>query len=409
LTITSSQAGAAFASITPAVVDRSNGWYSIALTTGHTNTLGDLGVHVTGSGADPLDFICRVVAIDLTSATNLGLSNLDVVVSSRMATFSYTASPTVAAIRAEMDSNSTKLANLDAAVSTRMATFSYTTPPTVAAIRTEIDTNSTKLDVVVSSRLASVSYVVAPTVAAIRTEIDTNSTKLDVAVSTRMATFSYTTPPTVGAIGAALFVDGIANKLKVNSDNTTSATATVDTAAIAAALFVDGNTNKLKVNTDHSVNTAGGSGAVFYYNVPTNTVNGYKKPSIIPALTYCTLQVQLPLLGMITGYDRIWFTVKRLPQDSDSAALLMIEQTAGLLYVNGTVASDVTKGSITVVSDTVGLVTIKVDQTMMGLLPIYTDTSNAPIWDCKIRNNGAVTELVRGVMTISGAVTQAIA
>lgn len=39
-----------------------------------------------------------------------------------------------------------------------MLASSYTTPPTVAQIRTEIDTNSTKLDAAVSTRLASASY-----------------------------------------------------------------------------------------------------------------------------------------------------------------------------------------------------------------------------------------------------------
>jgi hypothetical protein len=52
----------------------------------------------------------------------------------------------------------TNLDNLDATVSSRLATSGYTAPPTVAAIRTEMDTNSTKLDATVSSRLAAASY-----------------------------------------------------------------------------------------------------------------------------------------------------------------------------------------------------------------------------------------------------------
>jgi hypothetical protein len=53
---------------------------------------------------------------------------------------------------------------LDVAVSSRNSV----TPPTVAAIRSEIDSNSTKLDVAVSTRLAAVDYTspgaAAPTV-----------------------------------------------------------------------------------------------------------------------------------------------------------------------------------------------------------------------------------------------------
>ena len=73
LTITASAAGGAFAAITPAVTELGNGWYSLALTTAHTATLGDLAIHANASGADPTDLICQVVAYD-SQATSLGLS-----------------------------------------------------------------------------------------------------------------------------------------------------------------------------------------------------------------------------------------------------------------------------------------------------------------------------------------------
>ncbi len=114
LTITQSKDGGAFASITPTVTDRGNGWYNLALTTTHTNTLGDLALHITGTGADPTDLLARVVA-----------GSLDADVSSRLATAGYTTPPTAVAIRTEIDANSTKL---DVAVSTRLATAGYTAP-----------------------------------------------------------------------------------------------------------------------------------------------------------------------------------------------------------------------------------------------------------------------------------------
>jgi len=55
LTITLSKNGAAFASITPTVTERGDGWYSLALTSGNTDTLGDFVLHVTAAGADPID------------------------------------------------------------------------------------------------------------------------------------------------------------------------------------------------------------------------------------------------------------------------------------------------------------------------------------------------------------------
>ena len=80
LTITESKDGAAFSSITPTVTERGNGWYNLALTTSHTDTLGDLALHITGTSADPADMVILVEG-----------GNTDVDVSSRLATAGYTA------------------------------------------------------------------------------------------------------------------------------------------------------------------------------------------------------------------------------------------------------------------------------------------------------------------------------
>lgn len=61
LTITASKDGAAFASISPTVTDRGSGWYAIALTASHTDTLGDLALHITAASADPIDTVMQVV------------------------------------------------------------------------------------------------------------------------------------------------------------------------------------------------------------------------------------------------------------------------------------------------------------------------------------------------------------
>lgn len=76
LTITASKDGGAFASITPTVTDLGNGWYNLALTTTHTNTAGDLALHITATSADPQDVLVQVVAYDMTDAVRLGLTAL---------------------------------------------------------------------------------------------------------------------------------------------------------------------------------------------------------------------------------------------------------------------------------------------------------------------------------------------
>ena len=66
-----------FSTITPVITDLSNGWYNLALTTTHTNTLGVASFHVTATGAFPNDELnINVVAYDPADANALGLSTI---------------------------------------------------------------------------------------------------------------------------------------------------------------------------------------------------------------------------------------------------------------------------------------------------------------------------------------------
>ena len=80
-TVTISKNGGAFASPNGAITEIGNGWYKVAGNATDTNTLGILVLHATATGADPTDIQYEVVAFDPTSATNMGLSNLDSTVS----------------------------------------------------------------------------------------------------------------------------------------------------------------------------------------------------------------------------------------------------------------------------------------------------------------------------------------
>ena len=118
LTITASKDGAAFASISPTVTERGNGWYSVALTASHTDTLGDLALHATAAGADPADMVLLVEA---------GATDADV--STRLATAGYTA-PDNAGIAA-----------INAAVDTEVAAIKAKTDQLVFSVANQVDAN----------------------------------------------------------------------------------------------------------------------------------------------------------------------------------------------------------------------------------------------------------------------------
>ena len=107
--------------------------------------------------------------------------------------------------------------NLDAAITSRMATFTYTTPPTVAAIRTEMDSNSTKLanlDATVSSRATPAQVNTEADTALADVGLTTTITgRIDAATSTRLATAGYTVPPTAAANADAIWDETLSDHL----------------------------------------------------------------------------------------------------------------------------------------------------------------------------------------------------
>ena len=58
--VTLGKAGAAFTAAEGIVSELTSGWYKINLTVNDTDTIGDLGYKITGTGADPTDFIDQI-------------------------------------------------------------------------------------------------------------------------------------------------------------------------------------------------------------------------------------------------------------------------------------------------------------------------------------------------------------
>jgi len=69
------------------------------------------------------------------------------------------------------------------------------------------------------------------------------------------------------------------------------------------------------------------------------------------------LSEDLTYLGDLTGRTLLWITIKRSQQDADGAALMQIEETAGLEYINGGEAGTSGNGVITVTNIAAGNLT----------------------------------------------------
>ncbi len=75
-----------------------------------------------------------------------------------------------------------------------------------------------------------------------------------------------------------------------------------------------------------------------------------------------TYELSLTGLGNISTRDKLWFTVKAKQSDQDHAALILVEETLGLVYSNGVVAATSGNGAITIDDAVAGDITIKIDE-----------------------------------------------
>lgn len=114
-----------------------------------------------------------------------------------------------------------------------------------------------------------------------------------------------------------------------------------------------------------------------------------------------TVTIALTGLGDITGRSKLWFTVKRDDNHTDAQSVLQVEETGGLLYLNG--ATTTTSNATLVVDDAAaGDITIT-------LKPAATATlDDATMYDIQVLVGAAVTTLTTGGCSVSRDVTRAV-
>ncbi len=131
----------------------------------------------------------------------------------------------------------------------------------------------------------------------------------------------------------------------------------------------------------------------------TATVSG----SDITAMRGDSLSASLTDVGALTGYSKLYFTVKSDKADIDTAAIIQIEKTAGLKYLNGA-AGTPANGSLTIVDEATGDITIALDEVETAKLSpgkYYYDVQ-------VVRTAGSVSTLTEGVFNVSADITRAV-
>jgi hypothetical protein len=252
LTIKASKAAAAFASITPTVTELEGGIYKLAFTTSHTDTLGELRLRITSTGADESDPIWQVVALlpgdGVTVATNNDKTGYSLAASQHVIVDSGTV--TTLTNLPSIPSNWLTAAGITAGALNGkgdwLLSSSYTAPPSAATIASATwqDTAAGDFTTALSigkSVLNGVSLGTGLTInaytgntpqtgdayarigaagAGLTALGDTRVANLDAAVSSRMATY---TQPT-GFLAATFPSGTVANTTNITAGTITTAT-----------------------------------------------------------------------------------------------------------------------------------------------------------------------------------------
>ena len=242
------------------------------------------------------------------------------------------------AVRTEL---TTELARIDAAISTRLATAGYTAPANA-----DISTIKSKTDNLPASPAASGEYTSA--LSAIQADLDNpNQYKADVsglaleATLTAIKGATWTDETLVGLMTAIEGISAGSGASVADILNALLASYTVS-GSVGEAL---GRLDNVQAKTD--LITTGTSLTI------ASVVSG----STITAHRGDTLSAALTNIGALTNNSKLWFTVKRDYDDADTAAVIQIEKTGGLLYLNGAVGT-AGNGSLTINDEATGDVTI---------------------------------------------------
>jgi hypothetical protein len=117
-----------------------------------------------------------------------------------------------------------------------------------------------------------------------------------------------------------------------------------------------------------------------------------------------SLSLAITGLGDISARTMLWFSVKTADSQADTAAIIQIEETAGLVYLNGTAAGTPANGSITVDDAVAGDITVALDE-------VETDdlVPNSLTYDVQMLAGGDVTTLTEGIANIVADITRAVA
>ena len=213
---------------------------------------------LSGVPIDASTGTATISAASIRSALGLASANLD----TQLAAIPTTAAPTAAAIRTEMDANSTKLANLDATVSSRSTYAGADTSGTTTLLSRLTSGRASaidNLDATVSSRLPASGYTAPPSASSIASAVWSAVTRTITGGTVDTATTLTNAPtvPSVAQITAGVWgqaASGLTGAGTIGAQLATNLDATVSSRLAAASYTAAPTTSAIR--TELSVELA---------------------------------------------------------------------------------------------------------------------------------------------------------
>lgn len=115
--------------------------------------------------------------------------------------------------------------------------------------------------------------------------------------------------------------------------------------------------------------------------------------------------VMRPYVGDITARQDLWFTLKKNFADPDAAAMVQIQETAGLVYINGGVATVPSNGSISVPAAASGNVVVLLAADESAKL---TSCEGFWFYDIQVEWSTGIETLIQGRALVSPDVTRTV-
>lgn len=219
----------------------------------------------------------------------------------------------------------------------------------------------------------------------------------------------------IGVAGAGLTALGDARLANLDATISSRSTLAAGASMALTAAAVDAIWDELTAghaiagSTGKALSDAGAAGDPWAAAVRTLTSSAAATAATVAGSSITitrgdTASISITGLGSLALRTKLWFTVKNKHSDADTASVLQVEETGGLLYLNGA-ATTITNATLVVDDEAAGNITVTIKAAATAALSPSTYSYDVQ----QLTSDPAVHTETAGTFTVSADYTRAVA